>query len=217
MLARYIRTKRQALEQTKCVAQAAGGMTGDQPKCIGLNQDPLERRDGLQPANDVVEADAPEVEPLAAGDDRRKEFFRVGRGEDKASMGWRLFQRLEEGICRGAGDLVRFVDDIDLGAKLRGCVPDALPKIPNVVDAAVAGGVDLDDVRRGAGIDGHAVLACVAGAQAGVVLETIDRFGEHPSRRRLPGAARAAEKVGVSDSIEPNGVLQGADDVLLTD
>ena len=132
-------------------------------------------------------------------------------------MGWRLFQRVEEGICRGTGDLVRFVDDINLGAKLRGCVSDALPEIPDVVDAPVACCVDLDDVRGSAGIDGHAALACIAGAQGGVVLETIDRFGEHPSRRRLPGAARAAEKVGVGNSIEPNGVLQGADDVLLTD
>ena len=70
-------------------------------------------------------------------------------------MGGRLFQRLEEGVCGRAGDLVRFVDDVDLGAKLGGRVADALPEIPDVVDAAVAGGVDLDDVRRGAGIDGH--------------------------------------------------------------
>ena len=33
----------------------------------------------------------------------------------------------------------------------------------------------------------------------------------------LPGAARAAEEVGMGDPVEPDGVLQGADDVLLAD
>jgi hypothetical protein len=139
-------------------------MTGDQPKCIGLYGNAFELRDGLQPANHVVEADAPEVEPLATGDDRRQELLGVGRGEDETGMGWRLFQGLEEGVRRCTGDLVRFVDDVNLGPKLRRCVSDTLPQIPDVVDAPVAGRVDLDDVGRSAGIDGQAVLACVARA-----------------------------------------------------
>ncbi len=107
ILTRDCRTQRQLLEQTKCVTQATGGMAGDQPKRVGVDRYALERRDGLQAANDVVGADAPEVEPLAAGDDRRKEFLRVGGGEDETGVCGRLLQRLEEGVCGRAGDLVR--------------------------------------------------------------------------------------------------------------
>ena len=157
----------QMLEQTKRVTQAAGGMPGDdsakrRPEC-----DALAIGDSLQATHEIRDRDAPKVEPLAAGDDRRKEFLRVGGGEDEAGMGGRLFQRLEEGVRRRAGDLVRFVDDVDLGAKLRGRVADALPQIADVVDAAVAGGVDLDDVGRRAGIDGQQFAQALQGRGSG--------------------------------------------------
>ena len=132
-------------------------------------------------------------------------------------MRGRLFQRLEEGVCGGAGDLVRFVDDVNLGAKLGRRVADAFAQIPDVIDAAVAGGIDLDEVGRRAGIDGHAVRASIAGALSRVLVQAVDRFGKHPRRRRFAGAARAAEEVGMGDSIEPDRVLQGADNVLLAD
>ena len=205
------------LKQTKCVTQATGGMASDQPESVGIDRDPLESRDCLQAANDVVGADAPEVEPLAAGDDGRQEFLRVGRGEDETGVRGRLFQRLQEGVCGRAGDLVRFVDDVDLRAKLGGRVADALPEIADVVDAAIAGRVDLDDIGRRTGVDGLAVRARVAGALARIVVQAVDGFGEHPRRRGFPGAARTAEEIGMGDPIEPDGVLQCADDVLLTD
>ena len=77
-------------------------------------------------ADHVIGADAPKVEPLAAGDDRREKFFGIGGCEDETSMRWRLFQRLEEGVGGCSGDLVRLVDDIDLRAELSGRVPDTL-------------------------------------------------------------------------------------------
>jgi hypothetical protein len=113
-LIRDCRTERQLFQETKCVTQATGGMTRDQPKRVSLDGHPLERRDGLQAANNVVGADASEVEPLAAGDNSWKELLRVGGGQDETSVRRRLFQRLEEGVCGCAGDLVRFVDDVDL-------------------------------------------------------------------------------------------------------
>jgi hypothetical protein len=42
---------------------------------------------------------------------------------------------------------VRFVDDEDLVAVARGAVADVLAQLAHLVDAAVRGGVDLDDVH----------------------------------------------------------------------
>jgi hypothetical protein len=111
---RDCRTERQLFQETKCVTQATGGMTRDQAKRVSLDRHALERRDGLQAANDVLGADASEVEPLAAGDNGWKELLGVGGGQDETSVRRRLFQRLEECVCGCAGDLVRFVDDVDL-------------------------------------------------------------------------------------------------------
>jgi hypothetical protein len=50
-----------------------------------------------------------------------------------------------------------------------------------------------------------------------IIVQAIDRFGEDASCRRFPRTARAAEEVRVSDSVEPDRVLQRTDDVCLTD
>src|SRR5687768_24738 len=132
-------------------------MTRDQPKRVYLDRHPLERRDGLQATNNVFGADTSEVKPLAAGDNGRKEFLGVGGGQDESSVRGRLLQRLEEGVCGGASDLVRFVDDVHLRPKLSGRIADTLAEIPDVVDAAIAGRVDLDDIGRRTGVDGQAI------------------------------------------------------------
>src|SRR5215207_2344282 len=106
-------------------------MTRDQPKRVDLNRHPLERRDRLQATNDVLGADASEVEPLAARDNGRKELLGIGGGEYETRVRRRLLQRLEEGVCGGASDLMRFVDDVHLRPKLSGRVADALAEIPD--------------------------------------------------------------------------------------
>ncbi len=70
----------------------------------------------------------------------------------------RLFERLEKGVCCRASDLVRLVDDVDLGRQLGWGVAHLVAQIADIIDATVAGGVDLDDVRRRARIDGNTEL-----------------------------------------------------------
>ena len=48
-------------------------------------------------------------------------------------------------------ELVRLVEDVDLEAALDRLEDDALPDLADVVDAALRGGVHLDDVERAAG------------------------------------------------------------------
>ncbi len=110
---------------------------------------------------------------------------------------------------------MRLVDDVELRLQLRRRVFDALPKIANIVDATVAGGVDLDHVGVRAVVDGHARCAGVAGAIGRIRIEAIDRLGENACCGRLARAARTAEQVRMGDAVERDRILQRIDDVVL--
>ena len=123
-----------------------------------------------------------------------------------------LFQRLEERVRGSAGDLMRLVDDVELRLEEGWRKPHPFPQLANVVDAAVAGGVDLDDVGRRAIVDRHAGRAIVAGTRIRIRIETVDRFREQASGGRFAGAPRTGEKVGMGYPIEPDRILQGTND-----
>jgi hypothetical protein len=59
----------------------------------------------------------------------------------------RLLERLEQGIEGGVGNLVRLVKDVDLEAVARGPVAGGVAELADLVDTAIGGGVDLDDVN----------------------------------------------------------------------
>ena len=61
------------------------------------------------------------------------------------------------------GDLVRFVDDEDFVAVARRPVADVLAQLAHLVDAAIGGGVDFDDVDAAAGGDFFTTGAHAAG------------------------------------------------------
>jgi hypothetical protein len=79
-------------------------------------------------------------------------------------VGGRLLERLEEGVGGGPCDLVGLVDDVELRLELGRREHHPLAQVADVVDAAVAGGVDLDHVGRRAGVDRDAGGADVARA-----------------------------------------------------
>ena len=56
-----------------------------------------------------------------------------------------------------------FVDEVDLVLAGAGREGDLVAQAADLVDAAVAGGVELDEVDRAAGEEGDAGLALVAG------------------------------------------------------
>ena len=90
-------------------------------------------------------------------------------------MGRRLLQRLQQGVEGGDGEHVDFVDDVDLVAPLAGGEVDLLAQQANVVDAGVAGGVDLDQVEEAGLVDGVAERAGVC------LLYTSEAADERPS------------------------------------
>ena len=140
----------------------------------------------------------------------------------KTTLSGRLLERLEQGVEGLAREHVDLVHDVHLEAAVDRREGDLVAQVAHVVDAAVGGGVHLDDVQRRAVGDGDAVAADAArrggGAVPGAVgADAVERLGEDARGARLPGAARPGEDVGVGDLVGLDRVAQGARDVVLSD
>ena len=143
----------------------------------------------------------PQVELQAAAQHRRQHLLRVGGREHEFQIVRRLLERLQQRIEGVLGELVRLVDHEDLVAADAGLVGGALDEVADLVDAAVAGGVELDVVEVAVGVDLGAGLAHAAGlggdAAAAVGAGAVQALGQDARDRRLADAARAGEQVGV--------------------
>ena len=103
-----------------------------------------------------------EVEALAPADDRGRHLVRLGGGQHEPHAGRRLLEDLQQGVERLAGEPLRLVDDVDLLAALHRRGGRLLAEFARVLDAAVGGGVDLDDVEVRALADRDALGAHAA-------------------------------------------------------
>jgi len=89
-----------------------------------------------------------EVEPLRAAADRVEQLVRLGRREDEDDVLRRLFERLEQGVPRRAGQHVRLIEDVDaIGSSGRRDGSHVDPDLANVLDLVVRRGVEFDDVE----------------------------------------------------------------------
>ena len=148
---------------------------------------------------------AAEVEALAAREDGLGDLVRLGGGEHEDDVGRRLLERLEQRVEGLAREHVDLVDDVDLEAAVDRREGDLVAQVADVVDAAVGGGVHLDDVertcrRRWPRSGGRRRRAWPSAASpARPASDAVERLGEDARGARLAGAARAGEEVGVGD------------------
>src|SRR5581483_82452 len=140
----------------------------------------------------------------------------LGGAKDEDRPWRRLLDRLEERIEGFVGDLVRFVDDEDLVAVAGGLVANVFAQLAHLVDAAVGGGVDLDDVGGVAAGDLAAAGAFAARRRSRAV-DAVQAAGEDAGDGRFAGAALAGEDVPMRDAVLRDGVLERGLDVLLVD
>ena len=113
---------------------------------------------------------------------------------------------------------VDFVDDVDLVAERGwGGTGRCCAELADLVDAAVAGAVDLEHVDVVAG--GDAACRCRTRRRASAVgpVDAVERLGQDAGGGGLADAAGAGEEVGVGDAIGLDGVGQGLGDRLLAD
>ncbi len=78
----------------------------------------------------------------------------LGRGEDEDRVTRRLFEGLQQRVEGRLGEHVDLVDDVDLVLALVGRIAYLVSQVANVVDAAIAGRVYLDEVERAAFVYG---------------------------------------------------------------
>ena len=107
----------------------------------------------------------------------------------------RFFQRLEQGVERLPRQHVDFVDDINFESRAARSHVDVLPKLANLVDSAIAGAIDFQDVDVVAAADALADVALVAGNRRRSA-RTVQRLGVDPGRGGLADASGAGEQIG---------------------
>ena len=204
------------LKQGDGVAEGAAGLAGDGQKALIGDAEALLLGDETQARDHRLDGDAAEVKALAAGGDGGGDLVQLRRGEDENGVRRGFFERLQEGVEGARGEHVHLVEEVDLPFEVAGGEGDLVAQLAHVVDAAVAGGVHLDEVEGGAAVDGLAGAAGVAGLTVGKVT-AVDGLGEDAGGGGLAGAAGAGEEVRVGDLVGGEGVAKGRDDVVLTD
>src|SRR5438445_2503156 len=131
-------------------------------------------------------------------------------------MGGRFLQRLQQRVESLGRQHVRLVDDVNLGLEHRRQILDALSQIADLVDAAVGGRIDLDQVDGGTARDFDAVGADATGLRA-LPVQAVDRLRQDSGGRRFPSSANPRKQVGVGNAPLYYGVLQGLGNRILPD
>ena len=133
--------------------------------------------------------------------------MRLGGASTKTTCAGGSSRVFSSALKRLAREHVDLVDDVDLEAAVDRREGDLSRRSRIVVDAAVGGGVDLDDVE---GTPSAMATQWRQTPQGVVVADprrrlayAVQRLGEDARGAGLPGAARPGEEIGVGD---PTGV-----------
>ena len=177
-----------------------------------LREDPPER------LADLGACDRPEIEALAAREDRRGQAPRLRGGQHEDDVGRGLLQGLEQRVEGGLRQHVDFVDDVDLAPPARRRVAGVLAERPHLVDAAIRGAVDLEHVQSPA--RGHLAAGLARGAghgAAGPCPLAVQAHRQQAGRGRLAHPPWAGEQVRVGDALLRERVPERPDDRRLAD
>ena len=123
--------------------------------------------------DDLLELDRAKTEVLAARADGLRNIFGLRCRHHENDVPGRLLQRLQQRIEGGVGDLVGFVENVNLEAIACRTITRGFAQLADFINAAVGGRVDLDDVHGiaradlGAGIAYAARLGHRAGPTSG--------------------------------------------------
>ncbi len=208
----------EAIEEGEGITHGAVAGAGDEGQGVFVGVDLFLLADVLQVPGDFARGDISEVIALAAGENRGEDFFGLRRGEDELHVFRGLLEGLEQRVEGRFTEHVHFVDDVDLESGAGGAVAAVFDDLADVIDAGVAGGVDLDDVDVVAAGDGEAGIAFSAGSGGGTLgVLAIQGFGEDSGHAGLAGASGAAEEVGMGQTVGFYGLFEGLGDVLLAD
>ena len=178
--------------QAHGVAHRTVGCAAQQPERVVFERNVFSAQHVGQVLDHTLRRHVLQRELQAARQDGGRQLLRVGGGEDELDVGRRLFQRLEQGVERVAGEHVHFVDQVDLEAPTARRVLHVVQQLASVFDLGAARGVDLDQVDETAFVDlpAHRTFAAGRGSDTGF---TVQAFGDDPRDGGLADPARASE------------------------
>ena len=203
-------------QQRLAVSHRTGRAAGEQFQRDVVGGGSFGVDDLTQSADDFVDFDGREIEPLAPRQHRDRQLFGVRRTEDEFDVLGRFFQRFQQRVEGRPGQHVDFVDDVDLVPRPARSHADVGSQRSDFVDAAVGRAVDLDHVDVFSRIDGLGNVGRVVGAgrRAGGIVE---RLGKDPRRAGLADSASSREQVRMTDAVGLDRVFQRSPDVFLAD
>jgi hypothetical protein len=208
----------QLVEQRERVAHGSAAGPDHEGKHAGLDGDALCGAELADVLEHLGGRDQPERIVVGARADGADDLLGLGRREDELDVLGRLFDDLEQGVEALRGHHVGFVEDEDLVAIACGREDRPFPQVAGVVDAVVAGCVDLDHVERSAAASAELDAAVALAARSvGGALCAVEAAGEDARGRGLAAPARAAEEVGVVDPIRAQRGAQRVGHLALTD
>ena len=166
--------------------------------------------------SNLVHRHAAELKALAARMNRRRDFLRIRRRQNKNSVRRRLLQRFQQRIERRCRQHMHLVDDIHLITALDRRKRNLLLQLLNLVNAAVGRSVNLQNIHRGSGGNPLAIMTMTARLCRRPLL-TVQRLCQNTRCTCLACAARTAEQIGMRNPAAVQSILQRCLDCLLTD
>jgi hypothetical protein len=137
-----------------------------------------------------------------------------GGGHDKNGVGRRFLQGFQEGVKGVLSETVYFIDNENFIATQGGEIFNIFPEFPNLVDAAITGAVDLQDIKAMSLGNLQAGLALVARRRRGTV-DTVQGLGQDAGHRGLADPPGPAKEIGMGHPSQFQGIFQGTGDMFL--
>ena len=85
---------------------------------------------------------------MSARANRANDLFGLSGRKNKLDVRWRFFDNLEKRVEALGGDHMRFIQDENFVAITNRCKNRTLTQLAGIINAVVAGGVNLDNVKR---------------------------------------------------------------------
>ena len=196
------------VEYRQGIAHRAVGLLSDNVECCRIGCDALLGSNIRQLLHHVVDSDAIEVVNLATAQNRGYNLVLLSGCEYEYHIFRWLFKRLEEGVERCHREHMHLVDDKHAILAQLWRYSHLVGQCANAVDRVVGSRVELHDVHRATFVESLAGFALVASFAVSSRVQTVDGLGKDTGARCLSDTTRSAEKVGLSQTVRVNGILE---------
>ena len=202
------------IKQGLAVPHRTTGPASHQFDCFAADADSLGFTDRGETVRDLLDSNQAKVKPLASRQDRVGQGRRLGRTEDELDRLGGLFEGLEQCVEGLVGQLMDFIDDVDLVPRPHALDAHIASQVANILDPPIRGAIDFQHIDILPGSNARADVAFVA-RPVSLGARAIERHGENPGHRRLADTSSSGEEIRVRDPTTLDRVPQPAGDMFL--